>query len=145
MADNQKPLLELSTLVPDRPFFTIDGKRYELAVLQDFGLVQLAQLQHLQDRIGTLQATTQPTSEEAEQLAATLDEAVTLLVRALPSEMRAKLTDRQKIEILQVFPGAVPPTGPPPNRQSRRRQRIGAKSSPGSNVSMEGSRTDGGA
>ncbi len=38
MAENDKPILDLSTLVPERPKIRIDGELYELAVMDDLGI-----------------------------------------------------------------------------------------------------------
>lgn len=99
-----KHLLDLSTLEPDRPTIGIDGVAYELAVPDDFGLAAGARIDRLQRRLAALRAQDADMSEANLQgLAETLDELLALLVPGLPSEVKAKLRDQQKMRIMAVF------------------------------------------
>ena len=106
------PLLTLETLEPQRPFLTIDGTAYDLAVLADFGLVEQARLARLMaeaasiDTANTAAGADAPLTREQEVLAdraiALLNEAVAMVLRA-PADVLAKLSQPQKIAILNAF------------------------------------------
>lgn len=98
-----KVLLDLDALAQvERPLVQIDGQKYELAVPQDFGLKDEAELRAIQKTIqvvgeGPLEA------EQIEQIAQAIDKFVAKVLPDLPAETRAKLKDQQKVQILVVF------------------------------------------
>lgn len=104
-----RPLLELSTLSPERPNIVIDGTAYELAVPSDFGLREQARLLRLQRAVEPLQGADDPSDEEVEAAAQALEEITRLLVRGAPAEVLARLTDGQRIQIAQAFTEAASP------------------------------------
>ena len=126
-------LLDLSTLV-ERPWLTIDGKRYDMRVPSDFGLIHIAQFLREKEEIDDLMATQadQPATDER-----TVGRVVDLLTSACerivvaPPEVLARLTDFQKLAVVDAFTRTVGVTEPTtPNRQARRTRRpTGAKSS----------------
>lgn len=106
-----KPLLTLETLEPERPYLTIDGKPYELALLSDFGLKEQARLARLvaeatsidDANTGTVEAVLSREQEVlADRAIALLDEAIGMIVRA-PAAVLATLNQRHKTEILVAF------------------------------------------
>lgn len=108
-----KPLLTLETLAPERPFITIDGTNYELAVLGDFGLVEQARLARFMAAATAIDAGSSAIEGDDEDAARDrelltrravdlLDEAMRMIVHAPPGIL-AKLSEPQKIAVLQAF------------------------------------------
>lgn len=124
-----KPLLTLESIDPaDRPVITIDAVRYDLAVRDDFGLIESARMARLL-RVSqgmTEEALASPADKPVDRdlinrLEALLDEQISLIVRA-PAEVLAKLNSSQKLEIIAAFTAATAErtTAPLPNRKRRR-------------------------
>ncbi len=128
-----QPLISLSTLAPERPTIVIDSIPYELALPDDFGLKEQAQLRKLHRQIEPIQSKDDPSDDEISLMAQALDRLVGMLLPDLPESVRGKLRDGQKVAILRAFPlaarirmGAEPL---PPNPTT-------VNSSPDSSVSM---------
>ncbi len=102
-----QPLISLSTLAPERPTIAIDGTPYELALPEDFGLKEQAQLRKLHRQIAPIQSKDDPTDDEIAIMAQALDRLVGLVLPGLPEAVRGKLRDAQKLAILQAFPLAA--------------------------------------
>lgn len=102
MAD-QKYLLDLSTLEPDRPLVKIDGKTYEMAIPDDFGIREMARLRKMGRRIQALEGQDELADEELDELAHALDECCAMALPGCPDEVRAKLTDTQKAKVVRAF------------------------------------------
>lgn len=135
--NGKKPLLELSTLAPERPHILIDGKRYEMAVPEDFGLIEQARFARLSRQVnemGLSQSLDSLDEEQAERVSGLLREMVASVLPGIPGEMLDKLTDQHALRIVEVFTKAVGPRTPS-NRKARRR--TGARSSPASSASTE--------
>ena len=148
------PLLDFTTLEPERPKIRIDGKLYELAILSDFGLTAQSRLARLMKEASEIEAslaarpalepTGNPTADaalaaldavsepEAERVIALLNEIVELILRA-PADIRAKLSEIQKRQLIEAFTPTVtaatptktksrpsPSTSGPSARSSRR-------------------------
>lgn len=127
-----EPLLSLSTLAPERPFITIDGARYELAVPDDFGLTETAAILRAEEGMKSLGDTN---DEAAVEAAKTHLRTVTSRVLRAPPEVIAKLRDFQCLEVVEAFTRAVGKMSTrTPNRATRRRQ-TGATSSRASRAS----------
>ena len=119
-----KPLLDFTTLAPDRPTVRIDGIEYELALLDDFGIREQARLAGLLRQAAALEteveampaleptgnaatdaalATLGPLSDDqAERVAAFIDQVVGVILHA-PAEVRARLSEPQKRLIIVTF------------------------------------------
>lgn len=128
-----QPLLTLETLEPERPFITIDGVPYELAVLGDFGLVEQARLGRLMTQATTIEAGSGAITGEDEDAARDrelltrravdlLDEAVRMIVRA-PRAVLDKLDERQRIQVLQAFVPTVQKVAAPMRPQDHQQKR----------------------
>lgn len=150
--DSKKPLLELSTLAPERPHIVIDGERYEMALPQEYGLLEQARMQRFQrEALAAQEAIRRSPGDVGEEMAARMSDMlrgmVAIVLPALPEEVAAKLTDAHRLRIIEVFTRAVSPT---PNRQARRdatahraRRRTGATSSLASSASTGGGHRSG--
>lgn len=128
-----KPILDLSTLEPERPTVLIDGQAYELAVPGDFGLAEQARLARLQKRVGALTGGEEvPPDEDIATLQAALTELVAMLLPDLPADVLGRLRDHHKLAIIRSFSTAAgvqeSKMPPPPSR-------TGARSSRGSSAS----------
>lgn len=120
MAD---PILDLSTLAPERPFIRIDGARHDLRVSGDFGIRELAGYNRLTTEAIELQSrvdTDAPlTDEEAERLSSLLGDAVRYVLMA-PDAVVAKLSDEQRMAVLAAFTNTASRAATPTNRKRRR-------------------------
>lgn len=131
-----QPLLTLETLVPDRPYINIDGSRYELALPDDFGILQSARMARLlrvaretEDAAAAAPKDGPIDASVIKALEDIVDEQLALILYA-PDEVRARLSDKQKLEIIAAFTPAVEArTAKPPRPTKARRQTSGSSSS----------------
>lgn len=152
------PLLDFSTLAPERPKIRIDGEMYELSLMSDFGLVAQSRIGRLMSEAAELeqavidQPPPEPTGnveadaaiaalgavgeDEARRAMRLLDEIIEIILRA-PADVRARLDESQKRQLLLAFTAAVeaatpaktksraippsPSTSAPSSSSSRRR------------------------
>ena len=140
------PILELSTLAPERPKVRIDGVEWEIAVQTDFGLVAGNHLKRLHKPMSDYLTTVDdnPTDEVVDAMVAALSSFTLLVVRDATPELVASLTENQQLSIVEVFTSAAgwttspevetSPTPPTPAKPTRRRS-TSATSSQGSSGS----------
>lgn len=148
-----KPLLDFTTLEPERPVIRIDGKPYTLALLSDFGLTEQSKLARLMTEATAIEqrlavaTPPEPTGnadtdavlahleavpeDEAVKVVALLDAVLGLILRA-PAEVRARLSEPQKRQVIEAFMPAVMAVTPtdPKSRQSRSMSGRSRRSSP---------------
>ena len=143
MAQNHSaPILELSTLAPERPKVKIDGHEYEIAVQTDFGLIAGNNLKRLHqpmsDYLTTVDDT--PTDDVIAAMVAALSSFTLLVIRGATQELVDSLNENQQLQIVEVFTNAAgwttspEVTTPTPATPTRRRS-TSEKSSRGSNGS----------
>jgi hypothetical protein len=132
-----KPLLELETLVPERPFVTVDGDRYELAVPADFGILQMVRLERLLERLDRLDVADDELDDAAARQAEEIIHEAAVMVLRAPDEVIRRLRVAQKLAVVRAFGQASRRTpSQPRNRAQRRASRpTGASSSPASAAS----------
>lgn len=112
-------LLDLSTVDPERPLVAIDGVSYEMQLPDDFGLVELARLQRLQRKVADIMGHTDDLSDgDVQSMAAALDGFATLVLPSVPTDVRAKLRDAQKMAIIEAFRKAAVGKGSPLSQAS---------------------------
>jgi hypothetical protein len=131
------PLLDFSTLAPERPKIRIDGELYELSLISDFGLTAQSQIARLVAEAAELQNAVAdrppPKStgnaeadaaiaalgaigdDEAERVMRLLEEIVQVILRA-PADVRARLSQPQKQELILAFTAAVTAATPTPTK-----------------------------
>lgn len=125
-----QPLLELSTLVPERPFIRVDGLPYDLRTSGDLGLVEIAQVTRLEARSRALMAEADPSADVALEAARLLREAVRVVLMA-PAEVVDRLNDTQCLAVLTSFTQTI--QLPAMDRTAKRRApSTSGRSSPGS-------------
>lgn len=143
MAD---PLLTLQTLDPERPTIRVDGVLYDLALPDDFGLIESARLARVLDRTrqaeeDVVKAPDDALSDEATgRLAELLDAMLGLIVRGpvgktggLPPAVVARMNSGQKLQVLAAFDPAVRTAATEPGPSKRRSGRsTSVKQSPSS-------------
>jgi hypothetical protein len=135
------PLLDFSTLEPERPKVRIDGELYELTLLSDFGLIAQSRIARLMTEASAIEKEVgerpppEPTGnakadaalaaldavseDEAHRVVALLDEVVGLILRA-PEEVREKLSEVQQRQLIEAFMPAV--TAATPSSKASRNQ-----------------------
>lgn len=131
MAEEQTALIELSTERPPPKTVLIDGKAYALRSAEEFSMRETHRMLRTARRFQKLAEGFQDESREmvdsdADELQEGFDQMVSSMFADPPEDVLAKLHDRQKMQIVQVFfPQARPGAG------------ISPKPSPDSNGSME--------
>lgn len=141
-----KPILTISTLSPDRPEVSIDGRLYEMLLPEDFGLRDQAKLRAMYAKWLDLYDLDpeELTEEQAARLSELLREFVWMVIPGVAEESRERAKDRHLIPLMEAFGqaiGATPATPTQaPNRASRRTT---GKSSRRSNASTAATPTAG--
>lgn len=95
-----------------RPFLTIDGEKYEMAIPSDIGVFEQSMISAVQRRFNRYQETEDALDDPdaATKLANALDKMTRTVVRGVPDDVLNTLTDQQKLEILGAFTKAVQKT-----------------------------------
>ena len=138
MATGDKtPVLDLSTIAPIRPVVRIDGDDYEVALSSDFGLVDNHRLEELRKPMAAYASGDSEDQETVEAMAAALKEFTGMVLRGSEPELLDKLTEGQRLAIIQVFTDTAGWQAPTPATPRQRNRRTPEKSSPGSNGSTE--------
>lgn len=120
--DERNPLLELSTLAPERPFIVIDDRKYEFNVPEDFGILEIAAMAREETELRSLEAIDDAEAQSpvvVNRIVELLDTGVRRALRE-PGEIVDKLRDHQKLAIVDAFTRSVRTTTTAPNRASRR-------------------------
>lgn len=117
-----KPVLDLGSLNPTRPYIRIDGVGYRMKVPMDIDLVTLSKLTGIDQRLEPKARKEKPTEKDAREFSEAIDEGVRLIMfDTIPDEVLDKLNEVSKLAILDAFPLATSRAGSQPNRAARRR------------------------
>lgn len=117
MSKTDAPILELSTLAPDRPEILLhwtgepDGKLYEMITIDDLDLDQQADLAKYSEIMRDLQGRARVeeiTPPEMKKLAAAIGKLVKYLIPSLEDQAFAELADGAKVKIIEAFMLASP-------------------------------------
>ena len=104
----KEPVLELSTLAPDRPRIKIDDELYEIAVPADFGLLETFRLDELRKPMQAYRSNGKPRSEtNVIEMVAALKEFTGMVLRGADASVLDKLTEGHQVQIIQVFMNAA--------------------------------------
>jgi len=143
-----EPILTLSALAPERNSIVIvqvgaDGNPaevpYELALLDDFGLRDIALLQKIQRNFNDLSPRLASAADsEIARLETDIDTFVQKVVRDLPDEVLQLLTFKQKTAIMGAFQQAAPQPTQTETDQAAKLNPIGGSSAQPSSASTEG-------
>jgi hypothetical protein len=96
-----EPILALSTLAPVRPIITIDEQPYELAVMNDFGIVDQQQISRDGTEFVNLWERDLDDAGKA-RLKLVLDRLFAQVAR-FPQKVKAKLSDGQRGQVVLTF------------------------------------------
>lgn len=113
MADES--LLDLETAETERPFLTIDAKKYDVNTTDDLGITALAKISAIGKRIAKIMGKGDLTEADASEAQKNMTLVVNLIVVDLPADIEAKLKDGQKMAIINAFTktaGVKPETAP---------------------------------
>lgn len=137
-----RPVLEFDTLNDGLPI-RIDGQLYHLRSANALSLGALKRLERLAPRMGALLQQADLSEAEERDVSAGLVQLCDLVVDA-PAEVRARLTDAQRVRILEAFTQLPSPrvTGAIPGRGAARGNG-GKRPSRGSRGSTAGLRRSG--
>lgn len=141
------PLLDLSTLAPERPIVRIDGVDYEMTVAQDLGAREFAEFNRLQAKYRDLFLAARTGQEEdidGESLAAVVDALVRIAIRGVPDETLGRLPFTSKSDVVLHFFGTAGLIGEQPMQAADQPARSTTpKRSRGSRGSTAGARGSG--
>jgi hypothetical protein len=125
-----KKLLKLSTLVPERPKVEIDGTLYHLKAPTDLSLRDEAWLRVSQGRLDEIREAYEKgdvDEDTAAEMESLITEGVGRLTYDLPDEVLRKLTIGQQIEVLGFFMESTERHVPKPKRSRSAKAATGAK------------------
>lgn len=94
-----EPILDLSTLIPERPVIRIDGNTYHLRSADELSLAE----SHQFTRWGKLLQELPKDPARADELDALLAEVAGAALADVPAEVRARLKRAHHIAIVEVF------------------------------------------
>lgn len=121
------PTLDLSTLSEDAPI-KIDGVLFGVKHPNSISLLEYKQLESDLPRLGHLMVKAKLTRPEAQEATRLLSEVVDVILDA-PAEVRSKLKDTQRVQVLDVFTKLRSATlATTPEAPKKVRRRIGARS-----------------
>ncbi|MDA2936836.1 hypothetical protein MYX75_01050 [Acidobacteria bacterium AH-259-A15] len=103
MAENNHPVFELTTSIPETKTVKIDGDHYELIPSQRLGLGDVLYIQHASNYTSKLFGKSEMfTDEEYDQATRVIVRAVSKILHA-PEEVIARLSVTQQIQIVDVW------------------------------------------
>ena len=141
MAGNE-PLLNISTLIPEKKQIAIDGELYDLLSFADMGVREQTRFVRIGQEVRALSNMDDMKVEDADILDALVRQFVSMVV-SVPDEILAKLSFYHCSAIIQVFTKAAGIELPPPGKSEKQSQPTGAKLSQPSKDSMEEAPTSG--
>lgn len=101
MADKYaEPLLELDSLI-ERPKIKIDGELYEIAAPEELSVIDTQRVASLGRRLDNLLK--QEGAAQAKILQDTLGDIIAIVMSPVPADVRARLSDGQKMSVVEVF------------------------------------------
>ena len=102
-------ILTLDLLDPERPSVQIEGKMYEMRIVSDFGIRDVAKMKKISRKVTVTdeEISNTESDEEADNkivgMIDSIDEFVRMVLPSLPEETLVKLKDSHKIGIMQFF------------------------------------------
>lgn len=138
-----EPVLTLSTIDTAGVPIQIDGRRYQTRHPDALSLRAIKQLERLAPRLGGLLQQDDLSEAEELELSTGLAEVCRLVLDA-PDEVIARLTDQQRVRVMEAFMALRMPSSPPPapgadTRVARpSRGRPSSRASRGSMAAMSG-------
>lgn len=109
-----EPILELSTLAPQRPTVLIrsnlhpEGRHYELTVAADLSIQTQADLGKYGETMAALEGKEMPSPADAKRLSEVINKLVVAVLPDLEPEVVEELKDAAKLEIVRAFTQASP-------------------------------------
>lgn len=95
-------LLKLETAF-ERPKITIDGDSYEIVSPGELSIQEGYRLRVLADRLANSKVATDLSDTAIEQLSLTLEQLCDIILQYVPADVRAKLSDANKLDVIEVF------------------------------------------
>ncbi len=143
MADH---LLDLMTLI-EQPTIKINGVTHEILHPDQLGVLDFQRLSTMAGRVSVLMKTPEPSDADAEELTAIIKNLTDRIMVGVPADVRAKLTEAQRLAVAEVFM-TLPRVQ---SRKARRRQAMkeqkpssaGSKPQSGASDSSAEARPDG--
>ncbi len=99
MADH---LLDITTLI-DQPTIKIDGEQYDILHPDQLGILDFQRLSAMAERLAALTSKTDVSECEAAELVKIITNLTDRIMNGVPGDVRAKLTEGQRIAVAEVF------------------------------------------
>lgn len=96
------PVLDLATLI-ERPRVRIDGEAYEMLSPEEISIVDHQRFAAMGRRLDELMGKDALSKQEGAAMRRTADDLARQLLPDVPSDVYEKLSDAQKVDIIQVF------------------------------------------
>jgi len=109
--ENTAPVLDLSTLAPDRPRVTIDGADFFVRSTNEFGLLDQHRLRGMHARMAAfynIEDDEDLTEDHVTDLTDALDDLCLMVIVNMTEQVLGKLGDGQKLQLVEVFTKASP-------------------------------------
>lgn len=132
--------LVLSTIVADPPqYVAIDGSRFRMLRAQEFGLIEAYRISKMQERFAGLNGG-EMTEEKLKHCSGLLVQMIELILPDVPAATRAKLTEMQRMAVVDHFNKAASAARPTSRKMRRamKTKRRSSRSRRGSNASTAG-------
>lgn len=95
-------LISIDTVI-ERPLIRIDGELHELVSPDELTVMQSVAIRKLGTRLDKLMNIDEPDDEAERKLSATLNRITDIIMRPVPAAVRAKLTEVQQLQVIEVF------------------------------------------
>ena len=95
-------LISIDTLI-ERPKICIDGVDYELTSPEELTVLESVALRRLGEKLDALMKTADPDEETARKMIATIDKITAIIMRFVPRDVRARLSETQALKVVEVF------------------------------------------
>lgn len=111
-------ILDLSTQKPERNHITVDGVDYELAVMDDLAFKDSAFMSYVGRKAQGVEKIETWTDEFGDELEEMIYKAGKIILPDMPDEVYNRLTDNQRLRVIQVFSEAEQPTQEAPQKST---------------------------
>lgn len=97
-------VLDLGAIAPPRTKITFDGEMIgELAVREDFGLLEYQRMARLAEEMDTILANARPSQAQSKRVGAIVDELAGKLIVGVSPEMLQRISEMAKVDVISRF------------------------------------------
>lgn len=97
-------VLDLGAIAPARTKITFDGEMIgELAVREDFGLLEYQRMARLAEEMDTILANARPSQAQSKRVGAIVDELAGKLIVGVSPEVLQRISEMAKVDVISRF------------------------------------------